>query len=479
MRIVFLQDTAVNESLALTEVSAVLKQAGHTTRLYLGDEEPDLPALLRDYDPDLAIIPCHVAGHLVALGFADLVKQVKPSCVVAMGGTHVTFDPGLAKHPSVDVTCVGEAEGAFLDLANALQRGDGWEGIANLCYEEEGRLVENEMRPLIDDLDSLPMPDRDLYFRYPFISRFPWKKFNTSRGCVHSCTFCWNTPLREMYEGKGNFTRRKSPARAVAEVKAVAERHPMNHVHFSDDLFTIYPAWLEEFAELYRRDVGIPFTCSSSNELMTERVAKALARGGCRGVAIGVETGNEHLRSKILKKTVTNDDVRRAARLVRDNGMELTAFCMIANPGETLEDAFSTIELMREIKADHVRCNIAVPLPHTEFETGSIAEGLLAPDYHESRVDTMKYPKPAFKTDDALAFTNLFYLFRPAVHHPRLDRLVRKLVHLPTPRVLDFLRLYIPLEEKRIYHIGWLDGLRYFSHVGDPHKRTANYVTLI
>ena len=91
----------------------------------------------------------------------------------------------------------------------------------------------------------------------------------------------------------------------------------------------------------------------------------------------------------------------------------------------------------------------------------------------------MKTPRPAFKTEDALAFTNLFYLFRPAVHFPRLDPLVRTLVHMPTPRVLDFLRLYIPFEEKRIYHIGWLDGLRYFSHVGDPHKRTANYVTLI
>ncbi|MEC8422960.1 MAG: cobalamin-dependent protein, partial [Myxococcota bacterium] len=123
MRIVFLQDTAVNESLALTELSAVLQRGGHTTRLYLGDEEPELDTLLRDYDPDLAIIPCHVAGHLVALGFADRVKRVKPGCVVALGGTHVTFDPGLARHPSVDVTCVGECEGAFLDLADALQRG--------------------------------------------------------------------------------------------------------------------------------------------------------------------------------------------------------------------------------------------------------------------------------------------------------------------------------------------------------------------
>ncbi len=479
MRVVFLQDSAVNESLALTMVSAVLKAAGHPTRLFLGDEEADLDACLRDWDADLAIIPCHVTGHRVALEFAERIKRLKPGCVVALGGTHVTFDPDLARHPAVDVCCVGEAEGAMLVLADALARGEGWDGIPNLAYEEEGQLVQNPLRPLREDLDTLPLPDRDLYFRYPFISRFPWKKFNTSRGCVHSCTFCWNTPLRAMYEGKGTFTRRKSPARAVEEVRVVAERHPLKMVHFSDDLFTIFPGWLEEFARLYKRDVGIPFTCSSSIEMMVPRVAKALQAAGCRGVAIGVETGNEQLRSRIHKKTVTNDDVRRAAALIHAHGMEITAFCMIANPGETLEDALGTIALMREIKADHVRCNIAVPLPHTEFETGSIAAGLLDPDYTRHRVDSMKTPQPAFKTDDARAFTNLFYLFRPAVHHPRLDPLVRRLVHLPTPRVLDFLRLYIPLEEKRIYHIGWRDGLRYFSHVGDPHKRTANYVTLI
>lgn len=479
MRVLFLQDSAINESLALTEVSAVLRAAGHSTLLLLSDEEPALDERIREWAPGLCIVPCHITGHAVALGFARRVKALLPGCVVAMGGTHVTFDPSLALDPAVDVTCVGEAEGAFRDLADALSRGDGWEGIPNLHYAQGGALVSNPVRPLIDDLDTLPFPDRALYYRYPFIARFPWKKFNTSRGCVHSCTFCWNTPLRAMYEGKGTFTRRKSPARAVAEVAEVAARYPLGTVHFSDDLFTVYPSWLEEFAERYRRDVGVPFTCSSSNELMTPRVARALQRAGCRGVAIGIETGNEELRSRILKKRVTNDDVRAAAALVHAHGMELTAFCMIANPGETLDDAFSTIDLLREIRADHVRCNIAVPLPHTEFETGSIAAGLLDADYERHRVDTMKIPKPAFRTEDATAFANLFYLFRPAVHFPRLDPLVRRLVHLPTPQVLDFLRMYIPWEEKQIYHIGWVDGLRFFSHVGDPHKRTANYVTLI
>jgi len=323
------------------------------------------------------------------------------------------------------------------------------------------------------------LPDRNLYFRYPFMARFPWKKFTTGRGCVHSCAFCWNPGVRDMYEAGGRFTRRKSPARAVEEVASVLAQHPLDMVHFSDDLFTHRPAWLEAFAPLYRDRVGLPFTCNSSIELVTPRAVNALAAAGCRGVAIGLETGNETLRTQILKKTVTNDDVRRAAALIKNAGLELTTFNMLACPGETLEDAFSTIALNREIGTDHIRLSLAVPIPFSDWERQAQEEGLLQADYAGSRVEGLSRPEVAFATEEVLAFRNLYYLFRPLVHHPRLEPLVRRLIRLPTTRPLEILRLLGAYEEKRIYHLGWREGLRFFSHVGDPRNRTTNYVALI
>jgi radical SAM superfamily enzyme YgiQ (UPF0313 family) len=398
---------------------------------------------------------------------------------VVFGGTHATFDPEIAMDPSVDACVVGEAEGAMVELAEALSRRADWRHIQNLAFDADGTLHKNELRPLISDLDTLPIPDRDLYYRYRFISKFPWKKFTTGRGCVHSCSFCWNTTLADMYKGKGVFTRRKSPARAVDEVVHVLEAHPTKTIHFSDDLFTVYPKWLEEFAEEYRARVPIPFTCNTSIELVNSRTMGALARAGARGVGIGIETGNEDLRSKILNKTVTNQDIREAAKTIKGQGLELITYNMIASPGETIDDAFATLNLNREIQADHVRCNLAIPLPHTAWELSNLETGGLAADYGENRVASMEHPEVAFSSEEQQAFVNLFYMFRPAVHYPALDPLVRRLVHQPFPRLLDFLRLWIPLEEKRICNLSWLDGLRYFSHVGDPHKRTANYPTLI
>ena len=250
-------------------------------------------------------------------------------------------------------------------------------------------------------------------------------------------------------------------------------------MHFSDDLFTFQPRWLEEFAEIYARRVGIPFTCNSSVELVSQRNVDALRSAGCRGVAIGIETGNEELRSSILKKTVTNDDVRMAASRIKRAGMELTTFNMLASPGESLEDAFSTIRLNQEIGTDHVRVALAVPIPFTEWETSAQAEGTLDPSYENQRVASLRRPSPAFITENNQAFENLYYLFRLAVHYPKVERLVRQLVRSPSSRPFDPLRLLIALEEKRINGLGWRDGLRFFSHVGDPKKRTANYVTLI
>jgi radical SAM superfamily enzyme YgiQ (UPF0313 family) len=262
----------------------------------------------------------------------------------------------------------------------------------------------------------------------------------------------------------------------VAWVKA---KYPLKQVHFSDDLFTFQPSWLEAFSELYASRVGVPFTCNSSVELVSERNVEALKNAGCRGVAIGIETGNEELRSHILNKTVSNDDVRQAARRIKNAGMELTTFNMLASPGESLEDAFSTIALNREIQADHVRVALAVPIPFTEWEKSALEEGSLDPAYSEQRVASLRRPQVAFNTEQNQAFENLYYLFRLAVHFPKAERLVRQLIKSPTSRPFDPLRLLIALEEKKINGLGWMDGLRFFSHVGDPKKRTANYVTLI
>jgi anaerobic magnesium-protoporphyrin IX monomethyl ester cyclase len=475
MRVLFVQDSGINESLALTELSAVLKRDGHQTRLLLSDEEPRLDDAIRAWDPQLAVLPCALRGAGIALSLASAVRRASPGCFVLLGGTHPTFSPEIAEHPDVHAVFRGEAEGPVGALVAALEAGAAWQDLPGLAHDTASGMRINPMPPVQADLDALPMPDRDLYFRYAFLRRFGWKKFATGRGCVHACAFCFNTRLRAM-TGPDRFIRRKSPARAVAEVAAVAASATLRNVHFSDDLFTWRPAWLEEFADLYPSRVGLPFTCNSSVELVSPQAVRALARAGCRGVAIGVETGDAELRARILGKTVSDEQIRTAARLIKDAGMELTTFNMLASPGETLDGAMSTLRLNQEIGADHVRVNIAIPVPNTDFAQGARQAEGVGGAATPAGVDA---DPVAFHPDDAAAFINLFHLFRPAARHPRLLPLVERVARLPLGRALSPLRLAIPMEERRIFHLGWVEGLRFFRHVGDVNRRTTNYVTLI
>jgi len=483
-RLLVVQDSGINESPAVSELAAFLHRAGHPCHLILTLSEADPAASIARCGPDVVLIPCPVTGHEVAHEAARLVRSACPQALIVFAGTHVTFDSSPAEAPEVDVVVRGEAEYAMLALLEALDQGKDWRGIASLSYAEpSGRVVDNPLGRIIEDLDELPFPDRELYYRYRFLARFPWKKFSTGRGCFHRCAFCWNSTMADMLKAdgvdRGRFVRRKSPARAAEEVRHVRDRYPLRSVHFSDDLFTSSAEWLDTFAEVYPQRAGVGFTCSSSIELVTERTASALARAGCRGVAIGVETGNEQLRRQILNKTVTNDDVRRAARLIKSHGMELTTYTMLGAPGETLEDALETVRLTRELDVDHMRVTISLPVPQTAFEADAFANGHLpggAP--RATRLSSPDSPILDSATDGQ-SIRNLYFLFRVMVRHPELDPLTHRLLRLRTNTPLLPLRALAPLTEKRMNRVGWLDGLRFFRHVGDPRAKTANYVTLV
>jgi anaerobic magnesium-protoporphyrin IX monomethyl ester cyclase len=470
IRILFLQDSGINESLAATEVSACLRADGHYTGLLLSKEEHRLRRAIRRFDPQLIVIPCPIRGLKTALSHAQLASKTCPNTLIVLAGVRATLDTELATQPGVGAVCIAEAEKPLCAIANALSRGEDWRGAPSLAYSHKGTIQQNPNAELIKDLDSLPLPDRDLYFKTPFMSRFPWKKFSTGRGCPHSCSFCWNPEIRSRLEHPANFVRRKSPERAVAEVLAVKKKHPLKRVHFSDDLFTLSAGWLEAFAPLYARSIGIGFTCNSTASRITPPIVEALKAAGCQGIAIGIESGNEHIRRKVLNKPVHNTHIRSAAKQIQKAGIQLTTFNMVGNPTETIDNVFESIALNREIQADFLRVTRAIPMPFSEMAR------VHAPNANHGD-GTDKHSQ--FVGVDPHEMNRAQRLFRLAVRYPQLDGLFRKLIKAPCSTLLAPLDLLSILEEKQINGLNWREGLRYYRHAGHPGKRTANYVTLV
>ncbi len=478
--ILFVQDNGINESLALTELAAYLERAGHRCTVLLEREERQFDRTIKRTQPALIVLPCNVFGAQWVVAAARRISKILPAVPLLVGGTHPTLSPDLLEEPAISHQLVGEAEVAVLELSDRLANAQPTNDIPGIWVRADGALRDNGVAPRLGSMSDLPIPKREMYFRYPFLKAFPWKKFSTGRGCENRCSFCHNEHVRKLYCDEG-FVRRKSVERVLAEIEAVRQGSTLRWVHFADDLFVTNRAWLEEFASQYPTRIGLPFSCNSSADRMDEEVARALAGAGCRVVAVGVETADEEQRIKILHKPAPDRVLVRAADAVTNAGMELVTFLMLALPGEQLKDSLATIRFSKKLGAHAHRIMMAVPLPGTEMTREAALAGHVAQelaDNYQARIDFHDNPYgPFYRVTEPQAFENLANL-APLLHHLP-DSLALPLARILPRRLTRPARLWMSFQEKRLYGFSLLEGARFYLHVGNPMHRTTNYVSLI
>jgi radical SAM superfamily enzyme YgiQ (UPF0313 family) len=479
MRIAFLQDNGLNESLNLTEVAGVLRGKGHVYEVFLERNERDLESAIRRFGPDVFVVPCDVLGHTKALRLARRGKAAVDRPVI-MPGTHPSLFPEIARDPAVHCIIRGEAEYALLETLERLGDRQALAQTPNVGVVVDGELRLVPLRPLIQNLDELPLPDRAMYYKYRFLAQATTKRFTSGRGCPHNCTFCYNPVFREQYRGLGGFLRKKSPTRVADEALEVGARYPLRNVHFSDDLFPLFPEWIAAFSDEWRRRVRLPFSMNASVELLGDRTIEHLAAAGCHSIALGLESGVESLRRRILNKHFTNEDLFRVCRKIRECGIDLLTFNVIGSPGETIDDAFETIRVNRQIGAKYCRAFLIFPIPKTEFHRHCVENGwadrgrLQSIDYLDYIEQTGFSHRSALDLPEKEQFETLLSFFPLLVMFPQLEKTVRRLLAGPRRRIYRLLELLFPYHEKRFFRISWLSGLRFFWNTGLPARKTKN-----
>lgn len=485
-KVLFLQNSAINESVALYDLAGYLKSLGVITRLFLSHEERRLSDKIKEFAPDMVVVPCDLLGHNSALELARIAKEATGATVV-VGGTHPTFYPNVVLQKGVDYAFAGEAEGVVEDLLRCVIEGKDPSEIKNLIVRQNGSYKVNQFRPLMSNLDELPMPDREICYRYRFIAAFPWKKFGTGRGCMNSCGFCFNPTYRSMLnlpDPRHQFLRRKSPERIVREINDVRSRYPLRIAHFSDDLFTSGLEWVEPFVEVYRKNVAVPFSCNVYASTINEKTVKLLKEGGCRVVAMGIELGDDEIRMKVVNKPITTAQILEAARLIKSFGMRLATFNILGVPWSGVDKDIDTLVLNQKIKTDNARVTVLVPFPKSALTKKLIEEGFLVKDFEERIYEVPDIPHwPAeslFTRTDPKRVMRLYSLWSLAVKLRLPKSWIRRLVNSRFSSLLTPLSFVIALiNEKKIFGFGWLDGFRYFLHVKNPALKTKNYVSFI
>ena len=130
----------------------------------------------------------------------------------------------------------------------------------------------------VKDLDQLPFPDREIFPYDEMLrqraARLMGLEFMATRGCVYRCRYCLNPLLRKVH-GKG-CVRRRSAGHLLDEMEEVVGRYGYKGIiGFHDDIFTLSPDWLMQFASAYPERIGLPFWCNAHVAELTEPVDPA------------------------------------------------------------------------------------------------------------------------------------------------------------------------------------------------------------
>ena len=231
MRVLFIVDQIDYEPQGLMCLSSALKAAGHQVELAIAKYRDPLE-VARQWRPGIVGYSVITGSQRWYLKLNQRIKAVLP-VFSAFGGPHPTFFSEMIEEDGVDGICIGEGEGALVDLANSLEAGQLDPTIPNWHFKLDGKIVRNPVRPYIQDPESYPQPDRDLiYDRDRLSATSKIKHFIAGRGCPYRCTYCFNHALAKIYRGKGKPFRMRSVSSTLQEVSDVRRRYGLEFAVF-------------------------------------------------------------------------------------------------------------------------------------------------------------------------------------------------------------------------------------------------------
>jgi len=339
---------------------------------------PEIRKYLEQEIPDVVGISCMTFLLIDALKVVRIAKEVNPAVHVVIGGTHPTIYPEeMVSQQEIDSIVVGEGEVAFSDLLDAVAADRSLVDIQGVGYKDKERAVINPRRDFIQDLDSLPFPDRDLlpvekYYNVLGESRVVMTSLLTSRGCPFKCTFCTDKD--------GKACRVRSPENVLQEIEECYAKG-ITDFDIIDDTFTINKKRAVAIADLIiEKGLNITMDLRARVDTVDQETLDKLALAGCTRIRFGVESGNPGVLEN-LQKGITLDQIRSAFRMAKNAGIFTFAYFMLGSPGETEQEIRESLKLAKELNPDIAQFLITTPFPATEMYEMGIKSGVLKGDY--------------------------------------------------------------------------------------------------
>ncbi|HXX57502.1 MAG TPA: radical SAM protein [Thermodesulfovibrionales bacterium] len=353
-------------------VAAVLQKAGHEVKFFNGAfaTHDEILADVRRFDPQFVGLYSTTFGWKKAKMTASEFRKIfQERTFICAGGPYPIVmrercleDAG----ESLDAVVTGEGEFTVLETVERLQAGKSLTGVLGLIYREGNRIMKNEDRPLIADLDAIPFPARELlgdaglYIPPPATyRRKPVAVLMTSRGCNRRCIYCF-----QLDKERKSGIRYRSVENVMEELEDCMRRGYREIKFIDDTLAADYDRAMRIANEIKARRLDFTWFASACVNQVDKPLLKAFREAGCWAILFGAESGVQKNLDAIRKGTTT-EQIRKAVRAAQEVGLRVSTPFIFGIPGETFEEGLQTIDFALDLNPDIANFHAITPFPGT------------------------------------------------------------------------------------------------------------------
>ena len=376
--------------LGLASIAAYVEENGNKVKiidsLALNYSNKDIEKQIKKFDPDIVGMGCTTRYVFETYNLFKIIKKINPNCLTVVGGPHPSVLPEevLKECPFIDVVVRGEGEVTFSELVDKFEKNQGFEDVLGISFRKDDRIISNSNRPLIEDLDSLPLPayhllPMDKYqcqykvfnFLIPIGQLRSSGSISTSRGCPYDCIFCSSSMIW------GKKFRMKTPSKVIEQIKILSDKYNMKYIDIIDDTFTVNKNRVLEICNLIKKEnIDIIWSCITRVELFDQELASLLKSSGCNKIFFGFESGSQKILDLLNKRFTINDSIK-AVEIANNNEIKVVGSFIIGIPGETKETIKQTIQFAKKLKLDYGRFQLLTPLPGTKIYEYAMENNLI------------------------------------------------------------------------------------------------------
>jgi anaerobic magnesium-protoporphyrin IX monomethyl ester cyclase len=369
-------------------VAAALRDAGHEVRFLNGAfmARPEIIKSIAEFKPDFVGLYSTTFGWSKAQQAAVDIKKVLPGVFLTVGGPYPVAmqEKCLADCPELDAVVTGEGEYTAVEMLERLASRHSLHGVLGVAFREGEQIFLNPPRPLIEDLDALPFPARDLlgdagrYIPPPATyKRKPVAVIMTARGCNRRCIYCFQI---DKHRSLG--VRFRSVENVLAEIELCLGQGYREIKFIDDTLAADYDRAMELARQIKLRQLDFTWFASACVNQVDHELLKAFREAGCWAILFGAESGVQKDLNAI-RKGITLAQIRKAVRAAKEVGLTVYTPFLFGIPGQTFADGLQSIEFACELDPDIANFHAVTPFPGTELYDNIEQYGTMSTDLND------------------------------------------------------------------------------------------------